>query len=150
MVSPELLRRYPFFAGLDEPFLKELAMCSDEIVLADGVWLFHEGDEADALYLILRGMVDLKARLPHHEYADVEQVIEGEIVGWSAVCEPTFYKLSAATPAGVRLLRVDGRRLRELLADRPEMGYLLMRHLTNIIGKRLNSLRTRFVSVSAV
>lgn len=149
MVSPELLRRFPFFGGLDDEFTNKLAMVTDEITMADGVWLFHEGDKADAFYVVLRGTVQLKARLPRAQYADLDLLVEGEVVGWSAICSPGFYTLSAFTSDGARLLRVDGKAARELMNERPEMGFALMCHLSGEIGKRLTDLRNRFVSVVA-
>lgn len=149
MVSPETLRRFPFFGGLDEDFIEKLAMVTDEITLADGVWLFHEGDKADAFYVVQRGTVQLKARLPRTQYADLDLLVEGDILGWSAVCKPNFYTLSAFTPQGARLLRVDGKAALELMQARPEMGYALMCKLAQEVGKRLADLRNRFVSMVA-
>lgn len=147
MISPEILRRYPFFAQLGDEFLKELAMIGDEVVLADGVFLFHEGDEADALYVITRGVVDLMARLPGDQHIDIEQLVEGDMIGWSAICEPTFYKLSAVTPSGARLLRIEGQAMRRIMEAYPDAGYRMMCHLTQTMGKRLTNLRARFVSL---
>ena len=149
MVSPEILRRFPFFGGLDDAFIEQLAMITDEITLADGVWLFHEGDKADAFYIVLRGTVQLKARLPRAQYADLDLLVEGDVVGWSAICSPGFYTLSAFTGDGARLLRLDGKATRELMLERPEMGFELMCHAAGEIGKRLTDLRNRFVSIVA-
>lgn len=149
MVSPEILRRFPVFGGLDDDFINKMAMVTDEITMADGVWLFHEGDKADAFYIVLRGSVQLKARLPRTQYADLDLLVEGEVVGWSAICSPGFYSLSAFTSDGARLLRVDGKASRELMHERPEMGFALMCQISGEIGKRLTDLRNRFVSVVA-
>ncbi|GAB4573759.1 MAG: hypothetical protein Kow0077_17100 [Anaerolineae bacterium] len=149
MVSPELLKRFPLFAGLDEDFIEQLAMVADEVALADGVWLFHEGDKADAFYVVLRGAVQLRVRLPQSRYADLDRLVEGHIVGWSAVCEPNFYTLSAFVPEGARLLRLDGPAVRELMQARPEMGFAMMCQFAQEIARRLSDLRTRFVSVIA-
>ncbi len=149
MVSPETLRRFAFFGGLDEDFIEALAMITDEITLADGVWLFHEGDKADSLYIVQRGTVQLKARLPRTQYADLDLLVEGEILGWSAVCMPNFYTLSAFTPQGARLLRMEGKAARELMQERPQMGYVFMCRVAQEVGKRLTDLRNRFVSMVA-
>jgi CRP-like cAMP-binding protein len=150
MISPEILRRYSFFAGLDEAFMKKLAMAGEEVVLADGVWLFHEGDRADSFFVIVRGSVQLKARLPGGRYTDLESLVEGDLVGWSAVCDPNFYTYSAFTPTGARLLRMSGQSVREAMQDNPEMGYRLMCQFSQVIGKRLTNLRARFVSLVVV
>lgn len=148
MISPEILRRYPFFAGLDDAFLTALAMISDEVVLAEGVWLFHEEDSADAFYLVLRGTIQLRARLPRNAYVDLDQQVEGDIVGWSAICKPAVYTLGAYTPTGARLIRFEGAAMRKLMEERPEMGYVLMCRVAQEIGNRLADLRNRFVSIA--
>ena len=46
MVSTELLRRYPLFAGQSHYMLEEIAMLSSEVTKAEGEWLFHENEDA--------------------------------------------------------------------------------------------------------
>ena len=55
MVSPELLRRYPFFAGLSHDYLSKLAKMSEELAVEEGHYFFHEEDELDTFYLTLEG-----------------------------------------------------------------------------------------------
>ena len=43
MISPEMLRRYPFFADMDDTSLKAIAMITEEIPLKAGEILFHSG-----------------------------------------------------------------------------------------------------------
>jgi CRP/FNR family cyclic AMP-dependent transcriptional regulator len=150
MISPETLKRYPCFAGLDDAFIEQLAMITDEITLSSGVWLFHEGDTADAFYVIERGTVQLQMRLPRSRHADLDLLVEGEMAGWSSICAPGFYTLSAFTPDGATVLRVDSSAAFALMQERPEMGFALMRQVAATIGKRLNDLRNRFVSVISV
>ena len=59
MVSPELLRRYPFFGDLTDAQLKSIAMISEEVEVPEVTHLFSEGHSADHLYLLMNGSVDL-------------------------------------------------------------------------------------------
>ena len=59
MVSPELLRRYPLFAGQNQYMLDEIAMLSHEVEKDEGEWLFHENEDANKLYLVLDGSISL-------------------------------------------------------------------------------------------
>jgi hypothetical protein len=43
MISPELLRRYPFFGLLTEAQLKAIAMIAQETNFTDGTQIFKEG-----------------------------------------------------------------------------------------------------------
>jgi len=59
MISPEWLRRFSLFAGLDLAVLKEIAMAGEQIAIHEGDRLFSEHDQADALYLIVSGNIEL-------------------------------------------------------------------------------------------
>jgi len=43
MVSPELIRRYPFFGGLTESQLAGIAMIAEEVSFPKGAVIFEEG-----------------------------------------------------------------------------------------------------------
>ena len=67
MVSPELLRRYPFFGRLSEAHLKAIAMLADEVFCTEGQILFEIGHPADALYLLIEGCIDLHYLIVHRD-----------------------------------------------------------------------------------
>jgi len=150
MISPETLRRFPLFSGLDPGMLKKLAMISEEVAFKTGEWFFHEGDEAESLFLILRGMIDLRIVVSdeNEHRNDLTTLVEGEVMGWSALVEPHIYRLSAIAIADTHVIRMDGIRLRELMEENPEVGYLLMSRLAGAIGTRLNNMRVRLISLT--
>ena len=150
MISPEQLRRFSLFAGLDPGVFKDLAMISEEVAFGEGEWLFHERDEADAVYLVLSGTVDLKIGLDQEgkRHADLCTLIEGEMVGWSGVVEPFTYGLGCIASSEARLVKMDADRLRELMAQKPEQGLILMSQVAQVIKARLTNLRVRFVSIT--
>jgi len=149
MVSPERLRRYPFFGGLEYPVLKELAMASEVVSVARGGWIFHPGDCADALYLLLRGKVEIRAPLGPEAATQIglSTLREGDILGWSCLLEPFVYQMGAVALTRADLVRLKGAALRELMACRPEVGYLLMSRVAEIVAARLTQLRVQFVSL---
>jgi hypothetical protein len=51
MISPELLRRYPFFAKLDDSQLKAIAMITPELNDEKGMTFHREGDPGRAVTL---------------------------------------------------------------------------------------------------
>lgn len=150
MISPETLRRFTLFAGLEPEMFKELAMLSDEVSLKTGDWLFHEGDDADWLYLVISGSIDLKIALDAsgERQEDLETIVAGEAIGWATFVEPHQYTLSAVAASDVSLVKMNGKNLRNLMTQNPEIGYNLMCHVAQAIAKRLNDLRVRFVSIA--
>ena len=55
----DVLRRTPLFATLDQDAAASLRASMNEIELARGELLFHEGDPGDSLYVVLRGKIKL-------------------------------------------------------------------------------------------
>ena len=101
MVSPELLRRYPFFGSLNEIQLKLIAsVCEESKIEAEQV-IFEECAEADTLYLLEEGSVELYYRLlkegqPPQQFF-VGEINPGEVFGISSLIEP--YALNATAKA---------------------------------------------------
>jgi len=54
MISPELLRRYPFFSQLTDRNLKAIAMISEEYEVKAGSILFEEKQPAESFYFFDR------------------------------------------------------------------------------------------------
>jgi CRP-like cAMP-binding protein len=53
MISPELLRRYPFFSFLTPEQQRTVAMMADEVTVPAGHTLFHSGEPAPTFYLLM-------------------------------------------------------------------------------------------------
>ena len=149
MVSPEILRRYNLFAGMPLEAIKEIASYSTEITLESDTYLFQEGDPAEQLYLIISGGVDLQVTLNDGsaEHADVEMIVPGEMLGWSALVEPFIFHLSAVTTTTTRVVEIDGDQLRAYLAQHPDWGYSIMQRVARIMGDRLSKTRLRLISI---
>lgn len=148
MVPPELLRRFSLFAGLAPSFYQELALASKEMSLKTGQWLFMEGDDADALYLVMEGKIDLKINLDQKglRRQDISTVAEGHMMGWSALVEPYVYTLSAIAVADCRLVALEASAVRDMMERDPQIGYAIMKRLAQAIGARLANLRVRFAT----
>lgn len=153
MVSTELLRRYPLFAGQNHYMLEEIAMLSSEMVKAEGEWLFHESEEATRLYLVLDGAVALTLFV----YLDGEQqhlstshsLGKNEIVGWSSIVTPHQYKLGARAVKESRLLEIDAVPLRQLLDDNPEYGYHFLCQIAEVVSERFMQVNIQILSMMA-
>ena len=101
MVSPEQLRRYPFFGGLMAEELASIAMIVEEVSFPDGTIIFRDGDLATKLYVLASGAVDLVYHIERTggiETSFVGSIAAGEPFAISAVVEP--YRLTATGVAG--------------------------------------------------
>ena len=145
MVSTELLRTLPFFAGLSQGQLDAVAALSVEHNFGPGVTIFQEGQPADKLYLTLRGSVDLYFSM---EGRPKQRVLAGEVdagmpVGISALIEPHMYMMTAKTATDCRMLEMDGISLRTLFESDTRMGYALMLEIAKASLGRLHLARVQ-------
>ena len=151
MVSTELLRRYPLFAGQSNYMLNEIAMLSNEITRAKDEWLFHENEEAAKLYLVLDGAVALTLFVylnnEQQHLASSHSLGKNEIVGWSSIVPPHQYKMGARAVKGSQLLEIDAIPLRQLLDDNPEYGYHFLRQIAEVISERFMLVNIQIMSL---
>jgi CRP-like cAMP-binding protein len=142
MISIELLRRYPLFAGQDGKMLEKIARLASEKEIEEGAVLFFEGEKAKMLYLVMEGGVTLTMNVGEvGEYREesLTPLRDGEVIGWSAFVEPHVYSMGATASERTHLIAFDGAALCQLMDDHPEFGYYFMKKLAIVIGQRLVS-----------
>ena len=152
MVSPELLRRYPFFAMLNDDQLKAIAMIADEKIHPKDALLVKENTHADKLILLLEGDVDLiysgggEGAVVN---ALVGSIAPGEMLGVSTLIEPYTYISSARATEEVKTVEIDGTALRALLEVDPKLGYALMRNTAVAVLERLKYTQVELAAARA-
>jgi CRP/FNR family cyclic AMP-dependent transcriptional regulator len=151
MVSPELLRRFPFFAGLTDEELKSVAMISDEEKYEANTFICRERDQAKKLYVLLQGSVDVMVDTDEEglQRETVSTMTVGDVVSWSAVVEPYVLTASifAATP--VTVVAIDGAGLRALFELDCHLGYNILQKAAQVISSRLKDTRIQMLSLVA-
>jgi CRP-like cAMP-binding protein len=58
-VDPEILKKAPLFAGLEDEAATALSSAMGKLHLNKGDVLFHEGDLEDRLYIVVSGKIKL-------------------------------------------------------------------------------------------
>jgi CRP-like cAMP-binding protein len=140
MISPELLRRYPFFTSLNDDQLKAIAMISEERIYPKGTVLIKENTPAAKLVLLLEGDVDLifsgggEGAVVN---ALVGSIAPGEVYGVSALIEPFTFISSAKATVQVKVVEVDGAALRALMDLDARLAFALMRNIAMAVLERL-------------
>ncbi len=151
MVSPEVLRRFPFFAGLTDEELKSIAMISDEEKYEANTFICHEREPARKLYLLLQGSVDVMVNTDEEglQHETVSTLTIGDVVAWSAVVEPHVLTASlfAATP--VTVVAMDGAAMRALFELDCHLGYNILQKTAQVISDRLKDTRIQMLSMVA-
>jgi CRP/FNR family cyclic AMP-dependent transcriptional regulator len=152
MISPELLRRYPFFAFLDDAHQKAIAMITEEVTYANRETIFRENQPASALYLLVEGNVDLYFTV-EEEYRPesrkeflVGEINPGEPFAISALIEPYVLTATARAASPCRVLKVDAAALRALCEVDCRLGYTLMKHAAKAALERLHFTRVQLAA----
>ncbi len=154
MVSPEMLRRYPFFAFMNHVQLHEAAMITEETELPAGDVLFTSGEPADKLYLLREGGVELHYTVTDERGMEKRQdylvgmINPGEMFGISALIRPFIYTTSAWTSSPSRLLVLNADDLRELCGKDKELAAEWQRHIAEVTLERLNYTRVQLLAAS--
>lgn len=155
MISPELLRRYSFFAHLTEENLKGIAMLAEEVTFQPGMTLFKTDEPAHALYFLMEGSVDLRYVVTDRDDPRIQKdfyvgpVNPGEPLGISALIEPHCYTATAAASDACRLIKIDAAGLRALCAADPRLESILMRHIARAAMTRLHETRIQLAALRA-
>lgn len=155
MISPELLRRYPFFGFLNDQQLKAVAMIAEEETVGQGTVVVREGDKAMALYFLMTGGLDLFYTVSEEfkpataKEFFIEEINPGEIFGISALIEPHVLSASARTSADSQLIRIENEGLLDLFEQDKELAYAFMRQIAKTAMTRLYATRVQLAAAWA-
>lgn len=152
MVSPELLRRYPFFGAFDDAEIGDIAMISEEVFYQAGDTVFEVEQPAAALYLLVSGGVEIwYVAIDKHEQDlrkefYVSDINPGDLFGISALIEPYLYTTTALITGATQLIKIDGPELRGLCQLDPKLEAAVMRRLAKVAMDRLHDTRVQLLA----
>ncbi len=166
MISTELLRRYPFFAGLNADYMANLAKSAVEFSVDEGHCIFHEGDILDHFYLVLEGTVAIVIEVPDRDEVQtlarqltgnvknrdvtVSTVRPGNIFGWSALIPPYKSTAGAKAQTPCRVVSFDCEELLPLCDEDHEFGHLMTQKVAQVIRDRLRDMRIESLAEVAI
>jgi CRP-like cAMP-binding protein len=152
MVSPELLRRYPFFTLLNDEQIKAIALIAEEKSYPKGTLLVKENTNATLLALLLEGDIDLifsgggEGAIVN---ALVGSIAPGEAYGVSSLIEPYKYTATARATMPVKVIEIEGTALRALVEVDRNMGYVMMRNVAIAVLERLRYTQVELAAARA-
>jgi CRP-like cAMP-binding protein len=147
MVSPYQLKRYEFFANLEDEFVEKIKKIGELKEIKEGKWLFRQEEDAKFIYIIIEGKISLTIMFRDHEMDRLNPYMQGEILGWSALVKPHIYTMGAIAEVDSKVIRFDGKSILALVEENPEQGYILMRNLTEVISERLINRNIQLMSL---
>ena len=130
------------FSGLDEGQMKKIMAIGKEIPMKKGQQIFREGQEANGVYVLRRGAVELMTVLEKDFDLPISLLRNpGDVFGSSALVPPYQYSLSARCAEDVILFRIETKSLRKLASADREIGCQMMTNLAEYFLERLKETR---------
>ncbi len=139
-----LLSRHPFFKGVHEWYIEQLARYASFAEYKDQDHLIREGEEASKFFLILEGKVKV-GTMVGKKFIPIQNFSANDIVGWSWLLNPHVWNFDAVAEGPVKVIVLDGKYLRAKCEEDPVLGYELLKRLTQHVVDRLKALRLKVI-----
>lgn len=139
---PEILPKVEIFEGLSSSQLKLLAPLFTLCSCDKGEIIFSQGDEAENLYVVVEGMVDICFNPDDGEPITVAQIEKDGVFGWSAAFGSEYYTSGARCVEKSKLLCVRGNDLKKFHENHPKTGILILDRLAKVVASRLKRTHT--------
>jgi CRP-like cAMP-binding protein len=143
MVSAEWLKRTELFGNLKESHLDAILSRSPFKSFTQGKTIFHQGEEATCLYVLIEGAIDLTVKAQEQiDFMTSTIEKEGAVFGTPSLMEPFRYNVTATCLRPTTVLVIEASLLKKMMEDDPKMGMEIMKKLASIYFNRLNDLRS--------
>ena len=131
--------------GLSEDEAAKVMALAVPVSVPSGGVLFQLGAEADRLFLVVRGRVDLTLPMRIRDGEEdvlLEEKHPGETLGWSGLIPPHRFTLKAKVPMETELLAFPRAALLAHFDAHPTVGLAVTRNVATVIGHRLQVFQT--------
>ncbi len=143
MVSTEWLKKTELFGTLSESQANILLSHSSVESFPEGKTIFRQGDEANHLYVLIEGMLDLSVKTGEKfDFLTSKVEKEGAAFGIPSLIEPFRYNVTATCLKPSKVLVINAGRLKMDMEKDPKMGMEIMKKLVSIYFNRLNEIRS--------
>ena len=152
MISPELLRRFPFFNFMKDAQIKAVAMIAEEKEYKIGNTIVESDTPASSLFFLLEGSASYYyvVKTEHDPYYKQEYYISdfnpGEIFGISAMIDPFTYTAAVRAEKPCKLIRIDAAALRALCEVDTKLANGLMYAIAKAAMERLQHTRVQLIA----
>lgn len=136
-IAFSVLANVPLFEGLNSEELRELVAACELVAFEEGATVFDEGQQDQALFVLLEGEVAIHfVNLPLEE-PNVLQAGPLDVFGESTFFSPAAHSTKAEAITRARALRLGHDKYNELLQGQRSVAYKLAVNAAGILGQRL-------------
>ncbi|MDR0354231.1 MAG: Crp/Fnr family transcriptional regulator [Deltaproteobacteria bacterium] len=130
MVLKTILQGTVFFEGLSDALLTRMAELTKSESAGKGALLFSQGDKAEGLHVLAKGLVKLFFLEAGGKERIVHLVKEGEIFAEAAAFSAGIYPVSAAAMADSVILTIPTSVINDLIETSPDFSRALIASLS--------------------
>ncbi len=145
-----ILGTHPFFQGLDPAYTKLVLGCASNVRFDENSFLFREGEEANAFYIIRQGKIAVETYAAERGSIIIDTLTDGDVLGWSWLIPPYNWHFDARAVELTRAIALDGRCLRAKCEEDRNLGYELLKRFAHVMEERLEATRIRLLDLYAV
>jgi CRP-like cAMP-binding protein len=142
-----ILTEHPFIKDLEPEHVKLIVGCASNVVFKEGEFLFREGEEANAFYIIRQGKVIIETYRPEKGPIAIQTRGEGDVTGWSWLVPPYRWHFDARAHELTRAIALDGKCLRDKCEEDHDLGYAIMKRFALIMSERLDATRVQLLDM---
>jgi len=124
------------FKDFNEDYMNLLQPLFEKVNFRAGEKMIVQGRPAQFLYLVVNGTAEISYKPYDGESITVSHVTNGGLFGWSALVGSPTYTSSATAIEDVAAVRISGTDLRNLCADNPEAGRVILDKLASAVSNR--------------
>ncbi len=144
----QALSRSTIFEGISRGTIEELCSRGREVVFEPGHKLFERDQDSSELMILQEGVVDLVFPIQIigvTREVTMERAQAGKVIAWSSLVAPHRFTLSARCATQCVLTALSRDTLRAFFETDAQTGYLFMRNLAGVVGRRLQAMQAMWV-----
>ncbi len=122
LARAQFLKNVSLFAFMDEDQLQTVASILSERWEKDGVYLCHQGDEGDEMYIIVEGEVAIIKEIAGKADQVIYRAKAGEAIGEMQVLSKGSRAAAMQAQGDIHLMVIEGSHFRALMHKHPNMS----------------------------
>ena len=143
----QIIAQHPFFAGINQAYIKLLTGCAKNVRYPEGAFIFKEGSKADTFYCLRAGKVTLEIHAPQSGSIQIDSRQAGDVFGWSWIVEPYRWYCDVRVIEDVRAVALDALYIRKKFSEDKIFGYEMYRRLIPLMHQSLQATRLQLIDV---
>jgi len=134
--TADLFRSSEIFEGLTTEEIREIIQLAEHRALNAGDLLFEEGDDAEALYVVADGAVEVRSQAPGGEPIVLADLGPGSVVGEMSILEGGERSATVEALRNAELFRVSRGAFESLRSQDHPVAYKIIMGLCRLLGER--------------